>query len=58
MGAAFASYDEKRKGSLTPGKLADLVVLDRDIFTIDPMDILHAQVEATMIDGQFMWRKF
>ena len=58
MGAAFASYDEKRKGSLTPGKLADLVVLDRDIFTIEPMDILHAQVEATMIDGQFMWRKF
>ena len=58
LGAAFAAYEEKQKGSLTPGKLADLVVLDRDIFTIDPMDILHAKVEATIIDGQFVWRNF
>ena len=33
LGAAYASYEETRKGSLTPGKLADLIVLDRDIFT-------------------------
>ncbi len=58
LGAAYASYDEKRKGSLTPGKLADLVVLDRNIFTIDPMDIVNTQVEATMIDGRFVWRNF
>jgi predicted amidohydrolase YtcJ len=56
MGAAYASYEEKRKGSLTPGKLADLIVLDRDIFTIDPMEIAETQVLATIIDGQFVWR--
>jgi predicted amidohydrolase YtcJ len=56
MGAAYASYEEDRKGSLTPGKLADLIVLDRDIFTIDPMEIAYTQVLATMIDGQFVWQ--
>jgi predicted amidohydrolase YtcJ len=58
LGAAYASYDEQRKGSLTPGKLADLIVLDRDIFTIEPMGIAGTQVVATMIDGQFAWRNF
>jgi predicted amidohydrolase YtcJ len=58
LGAAYASYDEQRKGSLTPGKLADLLVLDRDIFTIEPMAIAETQVLATLIDGQFVWRDF
>jgi predicted amidohydrolase YtcJ len=56
VGAAYASYEEDRKGSLTPGKLADLVILDRDIFKIEPMDILHAKVVATIVDGRFVWR--
>jgi len=56
LGAAFAAYEETRKGSLTPGKLADLVILDRDIFKIDPMDIQHTKVAGTIIDGQFVWR--
>ncbi len=58
FGAAYASYEEKIKGSLTAGKLADLVVLDQDIFTIEPMEILNTKVEATMIDGKFVWRNF
>jgi predicted amidohydrolase YtcJ len=58
MGAAYASYEEARKGSLAPGKLADLIVLDRDIFSIDPMEIAETKVIATMIDGQFVWRDF
>jgi hypothetical protein len=56
MGAAYASYEENRKGSLASGKLADLIVLDRDIFTIDPMAIAETQVIATMIDGQWVWQ--
>jgi|WetSurMetagenome_2_1015567.scaffolds.fasta_scaffold21290_4 predicted amidohydrolase YtcJ len=56
LGAAYASYEETRKGSLTPGKLADLIVLDRDIFSIDPMAIAETQVLATMIDGQWVWQ--
>ena len=55
LGAAYASYDEQRKGSLTPGKLADLIVLDRDIFTIEPMAIAETQALATLIDGRFVW---
>ena len=54
LGAAYASYEEARKGSLAPGKLADLIVLDRDIFTIEPMDIAGTQVLATMIDGELV----
>ncbi len=54
LGAAYASYEETRKGSLAPGKLADLIVLDRDIFTIEPMEIAETQVIATMIDGQLV----
>ncbi len=55
MGAAYASGEEHLKGSLAPGKLADLVILDRDLWAIDPMDILTAQVVATMVGGQFVF---
>jgi predicted amidohydrolase YtcJ len=55
FGAAYAAGLEDRLGSLTPGKLADLVVLDRDIFTCDPIAIAKTQVLATMIGGKFVW---
>jgi hypothetical protein len=55
-GAAFASGEEAIKGALAPGKLADLVVLSQDIFTIDPMAILDTEVVATMFDGEFVYR--
>jgi len=54
-GAAYASGEEAIKGTLAPGKLADLVVLSQDIFTIDPMAILETQVVATMVDGEFVY---
>jgi predicted amidohydrolase YtcJ len=56
MGAAYAAGEEQFKGSLAPGKAADLVILDRDILQIEPMDILHTQVLATMVDGTFAYR--
>lgn len=52
MGAAYAGGMDDWIGSLTPGKLADLVVLDRDIFECSPMEIADARVLATMIGGQ------
>jgi len=55
LGAAYAAGLEDRLGSLAPGKLADLVVLDRDIFTCDPMAIAETRVVATMIGGQFVY---
>ncbi len=54
-GAAYASGEEAIKGTLAPGKLADLVVLSRDIFAIDSMDILETKVLATMFDGEFVY---
>ena len=53
--AAYASFDEDRKGSITPGKLADLVVLGEDPTVIDPTQLRHVPVEATMIDGVFVY---
>ncbi len=55
LGAAQAVGLDERMGSLAPGKLADLIVLDRDIFDCDPMDIAGTAVEATMIGGQFVY---
>ena len=52
LGAAYAAGLEDRLGALAPGKLADLVVLDRDIFTCDPMAIAETQVELTIIGGR------
>jgi predicted amidohydrolase YtcJ len=52
MGPAYASGQVERQGSLTPGKLADLIVLDRDIFDIPAQDIPEAQVLLTILGGQ------
>jgi predicted amidohydrolase YtcJ len=52
---AFASFDEKRKGSIEAGKLADLAVLDRDIFTIPPATIAEARVRSTIVDGKIVY---
>jgi len=55
LGAAQAVGLDDRLGSLSPGKLADLIVLDRDIFECDPIEIKGAQVQATMIGGRFVY---
>jgi predicted amidohydrolase YtcJ len=54
MGSAYASFDEKIKGSLEPGKLADLVVLADDIFSIDPVKIADTKVWMTVFDGRIV----
>ena len=56
LGAAYASGEERDKGSLSVGKLADLVVLDRDIFQVAPMEIMETQVLATMVGGRWVHR--
>lgn len=58
LGAAYAGYMEDKIGSLTPGKYADLIVLDRDIFTCDPMAIKDTRVLGTMVNGEWKWREF
>ena len=56
LGAAYASGEAHLKGALAPGRVADLVVLSRDIFAIDPMEILDARVEMTVLGGQIVYR--
>ena len=56
QGAAYAVGAEDRLGSLTPGKLADLVVLERDIFTCDPSAIAETTVLGTIVGGRWCWR--
>jgi predicted amidohydrolase YtcJ len=55
VGSAYAQFDEKIKGSLEPGKLADLVVLSQDIFHIDPVQIEDTHVELTIFDGHLIY---
>ena len=56
VGSAYASFEEQLKGSIEPGKLADLAVLSDDILTIDPKSIEHAKVEITFFDGKAIFR--
>jgi hypothetical protein len=56
QGPAYAAGMEDRLGTIKEGYLADLTILDMDIFTIDPMDILKTGVLGTLVDGTFVWR--
>ncbi|MGQ0601109.1 MAG: amidohydrolase [Anaerolineales bacterium] len=58
LGAAYAGYMENKIGSLAAGKLADLIVIDRDIFICDPMAIKDTQVLGTMVGGEWKYRGF
>ena len=55
MGAAYASGEECSKGSLSVGKLADMVVLSGDIFDLPPQEILHTRVEMTILEGEVVY---
>jgi hypothetical protein len=54
---AFAAFQEALTGSLTPGKYADFVILDRDIMTIPAADILGVHVSATYIGGRAVYER-
>ena len=56
-GSAYAEFQENVKGTLTPGKLADLVILSRDIFKIDPKEIENVKVVLTMVDGKVVYEE-
>ena len=56
-GAAYASFDEQRKGTLKAGMLADLVVLSNDIFSAPPSRLRAASVALTVFDGRVVYRK-
>jgi predicted amidohydrolase YtcJ len=55
MGSAYAEFQEKEKGSITPGKLADMVILSDDIFSIAPAKIRDVKVVKTIVGGRVVW---
>lgn len=57
MGSAYAEFQETVKGSITPGKLAHLVLLSDDIFKIQPATIKDVKVEMTMVGGKVTYKK-
>ncbi|HET7322400.1 MAG TPA: amidohydrolase family protein [Longimicrobiaceae bacterium] len=54
---AYAGFQEEELGSLSPGKYADFVVLDRDIMTVAPEDILDTHVLATYVGGEAVYER-
>jgi predicted amidohydrolase YtcJ len=57
VGSAFAEHQEKVKGSIEPGKLADLVMLSDDIFSIPPDQIQKTKVDLTIFDGRVIYER-
>ena len=55
LGSAYASFEEDIKGSLQVGKLADIVVLSKDIFTIPEEEILNTDVVTTILGGKIIY---
>jgi predicted amidohydrolase YtcJ len=57
MGTALVSGRQADLGSIAPGKLADLVVLDRDLFAVEPPAVAEARVDLTVFDGQVVYER-
>jgi predicted amidohydrolase YtcJ len=57
LDAAYASFEENIKGSLEPGKLADMTVLSQDVFTIPAKEILSTEVLYTILGGKIVYQK-
>ncbi|MFI2809711.1 amidohydrolase [Microbulbifer sp. JSM ZJ756] len=57
LDAAYASHQEQVTGSLEPGKFADFVLLEQDIFRIDPQDIWQVKVAETWVEGERVYRR-
>jgi predicted amidohydrolase YtcJ len=55
--AAYAAFEEKEKGSLEPGKLADFVILSRDLLSVPPEEIENIQVDATIVAGRAVFSR-
>jgi hypothetical protein len=54
---AYASFEENIKGSITVGKLADIVILSEDILTIDPVKIWDVKIDVTILGGKVIYQR-
>jgi len=57
LDSAYAAFEDDIKGSISPGKLADMVVLTRDIMTVPEDEILEAQVAHTILGGKVVYSR-
>jgi predicted amidohydrolase YtcJ len=57
LDATYAAFEEDSKGSLEPGKLADFIVINRDVMTCEPRDILNTGVLRTVIGGETVYER-
>jgi len=57
LGSAYAEFQEREKGAIVPGKLADMVLLSDDIFSIPPEAIKDVKVEMTMVGGKVVYER-
>src|SRR4029079_9815547 len=55
--AAYAGYSEKSLGSLEPGKLADMVILDRNLFETPPHELDAVSIRTTIVGGKVVYDK-
>jgi predicted amidohydrolase YtcJ len=55
VGSAYAQFEEKEKGEIAPGMLADFVVLDRDVMAVAPEKILGTKVLRTVVGGKTVY---
>lgn len=53
--AAYGNFGDNVKGSIEPGKVADIIVIDKDISTIDPDEILDVNVDMTLVEGKIIY---
>jgi predicted amidohydrolase YtcJ len=53
--SAYANFDEENKGTIEPGKLADMVVLSEDILSADPKVLLTTKVLMTILRGEVVY---
>ena len=56
MGNAIAAFEEDVKGSLTPGKLADITVLSQDLLTVPDDEIMNTEIVMTILGGKVRYR--
>ncbi len=57
LGSAYAEFADDRKGSISEGKLADLVLLSKDLFSIAPREILDTKPVVTIVGGRIVYEQ-
>ena len=57
INGAYSAFEEDIKGSLTPGKYADFIVLSKNLLTVDYEEIPSAEVEMTFVGGELRYKK-